>query len=43
MAIKFPANAGGQTILVPASSAKAPYTYLNGLKLDALGRVVVSG
>lgn len=38
MAVKFPA-----TGLVPASASKPPYTYQNGLKLDALGRVVVSG
>jgi hypothetical protein len=37
MAIKFPGA------LVPASASKPPFTYQNGLKLDALGRVVVTG
>lgn len=39
----FPVNAAGQAQFVPASTAQTPFAYQNALKLDALGRVVVTG
>jgi len=40
---RFPVNSAGLVPLVAASQAIAPFTYENGLKLDAQGRVVVVG
>lgn len=39
----LPIDSSGRLKLVPASTSVPPYTYLDSLKFDALGRVVVSG
>ena len=40
----LPVDPASQSILVVAQSASvAPYTYVNGVKIDANGAVVVSG
>jgi len=40
---RFPLNASGYVVVVAASHAVAPYTYVDGLKFDATGALVVAG
>lgn len=40
---RFPVNSSGFVVMVAASQSVAPYTYADGLKLDANGALVVAG
>lgn len=40
---RFPVNSDGVVVVISASLAIAPYTYLNGFKFDATGALVVAG
>ena len=40
---RFPVNKNGYAMLVGVSAAVAPFTYSNGLKIDANGCVVCLG
>lgn len=39
----FPVDASGRVLMVPSSASVPPYAVMNGLKIDAQGRVVVQG
>lgn len=39
---RFPVNSDGYVVVISASRATAPFTYLNGCKFDATGALVVA-
>lgn len=40
---RFPVNNDGFVVVVNASTATPPFTYINGCKFDATGALVVAG